>query len=171
MPSSQQTVILNGITTSSCGLDIACVCRDDEFLTSLQSELATSCNRHDQASKLISQWASHCALGLLYSCIFSLERMCHQTLCSYAFANRRAPSAMNCGSLKICNSNLLCGERPLPHRNTEPRRKSRRRTGRYCYRLDDHCNHCSHTAVVCSKDLRSKVRYRRLHDRHGTGMF
>ncbi|KAL8854497.1 MAG: hypothetical protein Q9221_000768 [Calogaya cf. arnoldii] len=49
LPQCAQTVILNGITTSTCGLDIACVCRDDKFLTSLQSELATSCNRDDQA--------------------------------------------------------------------------------------------------------------------------
>lgn len=56
----QQTVILDGITTSSCGLDIACICRDDKFLTSLQSELATSCNRDDQASKLLSQLVLHC---------------------------------------------------------------------------------------------------------------
>ena len=59
-PRSQQTVILDGITTSSCGLDIACICRDDNFLTSLQSELAVSCNRHDQASKLLSQLVMHC---------------------------------------------------------------------------------------------------------------
>ncbi|CAL8581168.1 hypothetical protein XPA_006871 [Xanthoria parietina] len=50
LPQCAQTVILNGITTSACGLDIACVCRDDEFLTSLQSDLATSCDRHDQAT-------------------------------------------------------------------------------------------------------------------------
>ncbi|KAL8667558.1 MAG: hypothetical protein Q9168_007229 [Polycauliona sp. 1 TL-2023] len=49
-PSLQSTVILDGITRSTCGLDIACVCRDDEFLTSLQSDLATSCDRDDQAA-------------------------------------------------------------------------------------------------------------------------
>ena len=55
----QQTVILDDITTSSCGLDIACICRDDKFLTSLQSELATSCNRDDQASKPLPLPVSH----------------------------------------------------------------------------------------------------------------
>ena len=82
VPSSQQTVILNGITTSACGLDIACVCRDDEFLTSLQSDLATSCDRHDQASKLLPHWASHCALAFLYSCTCSLERVSHIKRCA-----------------------------------------------------------------------------------------
>ncbi|KAL8993916.1 MAG: hypothetical protein Q9169_005990 [Polycauliona sp. 2 TL-2023] len=50
LPQCAQTVVLNGITRSTCGLDIACVCRDDEFLTSLQSDLATSCDRNDQAA-------------------------------------------------------------------------------------------------------------------------
>ncbi|KAL8799507.1 MAG: hypothetical protein Q9182_005845 [Xanthomendoza sp. 2 TL-2023] len=52
VPPSQQTVILNGITTSTCGLDIACVCRDDKFLTLLQAQLAKSCDRNDQATTL-----------------------------------------------------------------------------------------------------------------------
>ncbi|KAL8810886.1 MAG: hypothetical protein Q9200_002234 [Gallowayella weberi] len=52
VPSAQQTVILNGITSSTCGLDIACVCRDDKFLTLLQAQLASSCDRNDQATTL-----------------------------------------------------------------------------------------------------------------------
>lgn len=77
----QQTVILDGITTSSCGLDIACICRDDKFLTSLQSKLAVSCNRDDQASKLLPLGA---ALRISY--IRSLGRqgdVCQQSRYSY----------------------------------------------------------------------------------------
>lgn len=95
VPSSQQTVILNGITTSACGLDIACVCRDDEFLTSLQSDLATSCDRHDQASKLLPH-----PLGIalrahspIFVYLLAGEGVTHQTLCFSASGNSRAPSS------------------------------------------------------------------------------
>ncbi|KAL8922146.1 MAG: hypothetical protein Q9208_005341 [Pyrenodesmia sp. 3 TL-2023] len=48
LPPCAQTAIVSGITTSTCGLDIACVCQDDEFSALLQTTLAESCNRHDQ---------------------------------------------------------------------------------------------------------------------------
>ncbi|KAL9048080.1 MAG: hypothetical protein Q9206_006257 [Seirophora lacunosa] len=48
LPQCAQTAIISGITSSTCGLDIACVCQDDAFQTLLQTALPTSCNRPDQ---------------------------------------------------------------------------------------------------------------------------
>ncbi|KAL8866696.1 MAG: hypothetical protein Q9174_006145, partial [Haloplaca sp. 1 TL-2023] len=48
----QQNALISGITSSTCGLDIACACQDDEFLSLLQTKITTGCSRADQDATL-----------------------------------------------------------------------------------------------------------------------
>lgn len=46
----QEAAAVQGISASGCGLDIACVCGNDEFLALLQNAVLTECAPADQAS-------------------------------------------------------------------------------------------------------------------------
>ena len=50
---AQAAAIEQGILNSPCGLNIACVCRDDSFIDVLQQNISKTCDFQDEDSKLV----------------------------------------------------------------------------------------------------------------------